>query len=218
MEQTEFERKPGVDFFDAEQGIACWNRCITCEGNVHVAFAKIHFFVKHDDFYAVERLREFLKALFCTHEVYEEPANAGSACTSNEITFTVVKPEISLQQDAEFWLTKCTVLNTYRAYFTATSGLTKIRILCGIYSYETQEEMNRGIEADILNGDGYLYTEHLAINDIVYANTGAKDEVPAYPVDRVRGYSAKCSSQRWYAYNLTYTKLSEDLMEGVKPY
>ncbi len=202
---------PSVDFLDAQQGLAYWDNCALQTGSVYAAYIKIRVFVKHQDLIAVVRLREFIKSLFGVSEVFEEPENACAMGNASDITFTLVRKDISLEADAERWLTCCTILNTYREYFTATTGIYKIKILYGINAYPDTAQLEQSVLQDILPAGNYNYTENLAINDLVFSHTCAKTELGANPMRISHGFTPHSPQDIWYAYNLLYSKLAERL-------
>ncbi len=193
-----------IDFMEVSQGLACWESCNPQESNVYAAYVKVRVLIKHEDYIAISRLRDFIKALFQTNEVHE--ASDGSW---SDITFTICKQNLSVQKEAEEWLANCTILNTYSAYFTATTGIYKIRILYGINSYENEAEMQKAMDGEIFSKKDFCYSENLAINDIVYVNTSAEKELGTNPLIIAQ------DAHRWYAYNLFYSKLSEKLYEKL---
>ncbi len=207
----ENKKETAVDFFDINQGLACWKSGRVYSGNIYTAYAKIRVFLTYEDYISVDRLREFIKTLFETNELFEEFEKSPLS-----FTFTVLKKDISLKDDAEKLLTKCTLLNTYREYFTATTGISKIKILYSINLYDSREDMDKSVNDDIISNEKYIFPENIAINDVVFENTGAKEELGQNAT--LLDVSPAGDKHRWYAYNLFFSKISENLRNELKAY
>ncbi len=210
MDITDNKKEALVDFFNAKQGLACWKKCKEYNGNIYIAYAKIRVFIMHDDYIAIDRLREFIKTLFKVNDIFEKH-DIGTSTSYSTVTFTVFKQFEELENNAEVWLTSCTLLNTYRDFFIKTTGISKMKILCGINSYESKEETEKAITQDILSEENYSFAENLAINDIVYSSTSAKGEISSDAMISLPNFSSETTKYRWYAYNLFYAELSENL-------
>ncbi len=199
------------DFFDAEKGLAYWNKRKTYNSAIYAAFAKIRIFISCEDCNSIDKFKEFIKSLFAV-QTLSEHYDGQTASHLRIYTFTLYKPFDTLEGNAEKWLTCCTLLNTYCDYFinASTTGIAKTRILCGINAYDDSQALDAGISGEILSDEGFPFTEDLAINDIVYESTVAKNELAPkvfLPLPQAGGDG----QHKWYAYNFLFDKLSDAL-------
>ncbi len=205
-----------INFFDAAQGVKCWRKCKPQSGSIYVTYAKIRLIVSHDDDVSIGKFREFIKELFNTNNIFEESKTAYSTYGSpSNVIFTIFNPDSPLQKDSEEWLTNCTILNTYREYLVATTGICEIKILCGLKGYDNEAQMRSSISDSIVSNRYVEFTNDLAINDLIRINTSAKKELGENPQTLSHYLLSSYNQDKWYSYNYTYTKLSENLRKRI---
>lgn len=210
------EEDDAINFFDAAQGLKCWRKCKPQSGSVYVTYAKIRLIVSRDDDVSVGKFREFIKELFSTNNIFEESKTAYATYGSPlNVIFTIFNPDSPLQKDSEEWLTNCTILNTYRDYLVATTGISEIKIICGLRAYDNEAQMRSSIRDHIVSNQHVEFTNDLAINDLIRINTSAKKELEENPQTFSQYFSSIYNQDKWYAYNYTYTKLSENLRKRI---
>ncbi len=203
-----------INFFDAAQGLKCWKQCEPPKDTkLFVDYAKIKVEVTNNNRSALDKFKKFIEELFGTDNIFEE-SNTYSY-SSNAIIFTVVNFDAPSTDDSDEILKNCTMLNTYREYLIAKTDISNIQILCGMNCYSSRQQMTSSVYNDIISNRNYSFRENLAISELIRINTRAKDDLGENPSCLSQNFFAYSSQDKWYAYNYTYTKLSENLKKRI---
>ncbi len=172
------DQEEDVNFWDAAQGLRCWKKCKSNGSKAFVGYIKVRVETPHESNQLLERYRCFLSELFCTDiifvedDTYRNPLNyANSNCKKRTVIYTVLIHDI----DAQNLLDHCVILNTYSIYFTNKTGLERIRIVCGMESYDNHLIAATRCKRDILE-KSVPFDYDLAIDELVKTETDADKE------------------------------------------
>ncbi len=194
-----------VNFLDAAQGLKCWRKCKSGSGEAFVGYVKVRVEASDQSGRILEQYRTFLSELFCTDTVFVEdntylnPFNyANSNYRKREFIYTV----IVYDEDAQNLLDDCVTLNTYSIYFTNKTGLERIRIVCGMESYDNHLLAATRCKRDILE-KSVPFDYDLAIDELVKTETDADKE----PISR--------DSKGFYRCDFIYKDLEQNLKKLI---
>lgn len=201
--QDENADSDGVNFYDAAQGIKCWEDCHQKADEVCIGYVKVQLDYPKNGI-DLSAFQIFLEELFESSSVFSEISEPiwNNCLNPHKLcTFTLLVDDLPTKDDTENLLNQCILLNTYREFFMKRYDC-QIRIACGMNFYDSFYEKSANIQRDIID-KRISFHEELAIDELIRINTSAEKEL-------TQQYGIE-----FYPYNMVFTKLQKDLKKHL---